>query len=156
MNTAYRVWDGEQMHFWDDEGLSLEIKMDEWILWREEGKGCRVSIAESGDGESVLMWGAGLKDKNGKMIYKKDIPRVWEENEHIPNYDSGGGVIDFDIVEGFSQLGIVDFKGAWFTYETKKHQKGRKENIFAPLDFTRNLEVVGDIFQNPELLEGAE
>ncbi|WBY47573.1 YopX family protein [Bacillus velezensis] len=26
MNTAYRVWDGEQMHYWDDEGLSLTIK----------------------------------------------------------------------------------------------------------------------------------
>lgn len=26
MNTAYRVWDSEQMHHWDDEGLSLELK----------------------------------------------------------------------------------------------------------------------------------
>lgn len=73
------------------------------------------------------MWGAGLKDKNGKMIYKKISLAYGEENEHIPNYDSGGGVIDFDIVEGFSQLGIVDFKGAWFTYETKNIKRGEKK-----------------------------
>ncbi|QHQ82000.1 YopX family protein [Bacillus subtilis] len=79
MNTAYRVWDGEQMHYWNDEGLSLEIKMDEWILWREEGRGCRVSIAESGDGESVLMWHIGLLDKNNKAIYEKDIDMLDRE-----------------------------------------------------------------------------
>lgn len=156
MNTAYRVWDGENMHHWDDEGLSLELMGNEWVLWRDFGDGCRVSIAESHEEGTALMWGTGLKDKNGRMIYKKDIPRVWEEDEHVPNRDSGGGIIDFDIIEGFSQLGVVDFKGSWFTYETKKHQKGREVNIFAPLDFTRNLEVVGDIFQNPELLDGAE
>ncbi|MCY8636539.1 YopX family protein [Bacillus sp. S17B2] len=142
------------MHYWDDKGVNLVFQDNgRWSLWQGYGDRC---VASSSDGKSVLMWGTGLKDKNGKMIYKKDIPRVWEEDEHVPNYDSGGGIIDFDIIEGFSQLGVVDFKGAWFTYETKKHQKGREVNIFAPLDFTRNLEVVGDIFQNPELLEGME
>ncbi|ASB69856.1 MULTISPECIES: YopX family protein [Bacillus] len=103
-----------------------------------------------------IMQYTGLKDKNGREIYEGDILRVWEEDEHVPNHDSGGGIIDFDIIEGFSQLGVVDFKGAWFTYETKKHQKGREENIFAPLDFTNNFEVIGNIYEDPELLEGAE
>ncbi|MBT2634560.1 hypothetical protein J7E20_08275, partial [Bacillus sp. ISL-26] len=65
MNTAYRVWDGERMHYGNDEGLSLEINSDEWILWREEGRGCRVSVAESHEKETALMWGTGLKDWNG-------------------------------------------------------------------------------------------
>ncbi|WP_240674125.1 hypothetical protein ACMX8W_11200 [Bacillus subtilis] len=34
MNTTYRVWDGSQMHNWDDEGLSLIISGGEWGLYR--------------------------------------------------------------------------------------------------------------------------
>lgn len=100
-----------------------------------------------------IMQYTGLKDKNGKEIYEGDVVRTWEQDEHIPERDSGGGIIGFDTKEGFSQIGVVDFKGAWFTYETKKHLEGRKEQIFAPLDFTNDLEVIGNIYENPELLE---
>ncbi|WP_342497415.1 YopX family protein [Bacillus sp. FSL K6-2861] len=139
MNTAYRVWDGEQMHHWDDEGLSLEIKMDEWILWREEGIGCRVSIAESGDSESVLMWGIGLKDKKGKDIYQKDITE-----ESFMNPLLKENVIDRYVIErrkGIDRMNHV----------SKKSQLDRF--LWYRLD---EIEVVGNVFENPELLEGAE
>ncbi|MEC2165869.1 YopX family protein [Bacillus velezensis] len=80
MNTAYRVWDGEQMHHWDDEGLSLELKGDNWILWRD---GCRVIVAESYDRNSVLMWGTGQKDEGGKMIYPGDEIEYYIEDFSI-------------------------------------------------------------------------
>ncbi|AZJ44197.1 YopX family protein [Bacillus velezensis] len=139
MNTAYRVWDGEQMHHWDDEGLSLEIKMDEWILWREEGIGCRVSIAESGDSESVLMWGIGLKDKKGKDIYQKDITE-----ESFMNPLLKENVIDRYVIErrkGIDRMNHV----------SKKSQLDRF--LWYRLD---EIEVVGNIFETPELLEDAE
>ncbi|UNE49934.1 hypothetical protein F5K02_03340 [Bacillus amyloliquefaciens] len=139
MNTAYRVWDGEQMHHWDDEGLSLEIKMDEWILWREEGIGCRVSIAESGDSESVLMWGIGLKDKKGKDIYQKDITE-----ESFMNPLLKENVIDRYVIE--SRKGIDRMN-----HVSKKSQLDRF--LWYRLD---EIEVVGNVFENPELLEGAE
>ncbi|MFE5348712.1 hypothetical protein ACFQ8G_29845, partial [Bacillus cereus] len=34
MNTAFRVWDGEQMHYWDDEGMDLIITAVGWRLYR--------------------------------------------------------------------------------------------------------------------------
>ncbi|UQZ46098.1 YopX family protein [Bacillus sp. PK3-037] len=126
MNTAYRVWDGEQMHYWDDEGLSLEIIGTQWILWRNDRHGFKNCITGSHEKGSVLMWGTGLKDKNRKVIYDKDsILDHGTDTRSIIRYDNeqAGFYLDLGIGGAF----IVG-----------------------------DLEVIGDVYQNPELLEGAE
>ncbi|MEC1621108.1 YopX family protein [Bacillus mojavensis] len=128
MITTYRVWDGEQMHYWDDIGLSLEINRNEWILWREEGKGCRVSIAESTEEDNVLMWGTGLKDKNGKGIYDKDIDMMDNDHPMIVFYKDGRYGLKFP----------------------------DNHNYFDDCIDWEECEIGGDVYQNPELLEGAE
>lgn len=79
MNTAYRVWDGEQMHYWDDEGISLGIIGDQWAVWRKDSYGFQHFITGSNEKGSDLMWGIGLKDKNGKYIYEYDIDMIDNE-----------------------------------------------------------------------------
>lgn len=129
MNTAYRVWDGEQMHYWDDEGLSLEINRNEWVLRREEGMGCWVSVAASGDGESVLMRGTGLKDKNIREIYEGDVRE-----------DRRGDIL------------TVVYENDFASFVAKYNNRGR-----VPLDIWGvDSEFLGDVYQNPELLEVAE
>ena len=80
MNTAYRVWDGEKMHYWDDDELSLIISGGEWGLYRNiVGALYPIRIASSKQKNSTLMWGTGLKDKTGKDIYEKDIDMTEDE-----------------------------------------------------------------------------
>ncbi|PAY11515.1 YopX family protein [Bacillus sp. 7705b] len=134
MNTAYRVWDGEQMHYWDDEGLSLELMGNEWVLWRDFGDGCRVSIAESHEEGTALMWGTGQKDENGKMIYPGDGVEFEERN----------------LAQAFAGCDGPDFirkKRIIFI------AKGR-HNV--PEGFIKNLKVIGNVYETPKLLEGAE
>lgn len=131
MNTAYRVWDGENMHYWDDEGLSLELKGDNWILWRD---GCRVIVAESYDRNSVLMWGTGQKDEGGKMIYPGD--EIEYEERNLSQAFGGGNGPDF-----IRQKRIISIA------------KGR-HNV--PSGFIKNLKVIGNSYETPKLSEGAE
>ncbi|MGE0910475.1 YopX family protein [Bacillus atrophaeus] len=124
MNTAYRVWDGGRMHYWDDEGIRLVFEHDgSWFLWLNG------MIAHSGDGKSVLMWGTGLEDKNEKMIYDKDsILDHDTDTRFVVKYDNKQAGFYLDI-------GIGNGSGAFMVGD---------------------LEVIGDTYQNPELLEGAE
>ncbi|MDQ4711966.1 MULTISPECIES: YopX family protein [Bacillus] len=132
MNTAYRVWDGEQMHYWDDEHLSLTIKNDgSWLLWHDSGGGCVVS---SDDKDAALMWGTGFKVKNGRQIYDRDML-------------IGRGMTHPLLVEW------SDYYGAFRVDEDTKYLF----HMLINYGLARyELEVIGDVYQNPELLEGAE
>ncbi|MFC7804818.1 YopX family protein [Bacillus subtilis] len=123
MNTAYRVWDGEKMHYWDDEGISLGIIGDQWALWRKDSYGFQHFITGSNEKGSALMWGIGLKDKNEKMIYEHDIA---SKGERVNEIIRSGGKF------------LLKINGCW------------------GMELDSSFEVIGDVYQNPELLEGAE
>ncbi|MDL5023381.1 YopX family protein [Bacillus velezensis] len=140
MNTAYRVWDGEQMYYYGDEGICLSIgelgsidgKVFGWSLWLE-GYGV---IAHSGDGKSVLMWGTGLKDKNEKMIYEKDVIK-------FKSVYCGNKIIKA-VVKFRDSLGSFVF------------DRGNDQDFWRMDVSISEIEVIGDVYQKPELLEGAE
>ncbi|MCY8947997.1 YopX family protein [Bacillus atrophaeus] len=155
MNKAYRVWDGEQMHYWDDEGLSLEIKGNEWILWRD---GCRVIVAASYEEETALMWGTGEKDKNSKEIYADDVAEGERYNYRRFNVLIKFGVYEQDASGGeYSGAECIGFYGEAInpkeTDEIGCHVVSDYERQVSLLEFTE-IKVLGDVYQNPELLEG--
>lgn len=83
-------------------------------------------------GNIVVMQYVGIEDKNGIDIFEKDIVKI--------NIDDG-----FDFV---GNIGFVDFS-----------EKEREYAIFCDNEpFYRlnggKLEVIGNIYENPELLEG--
>ncbi|MCY8922111.1 YopX family protein [Bacillus atrophaeus] len=132
MNTAYRVWDGEQMHFWDDEGLSLVIQNNrKWYLWSGEFGEC---VAESGDGKSVLMWGTGLKDKHDGDIYQKDITEAMSKENIIDRY-------------------VIERKNGFDRMDRVSKKEGFYRHLWLWSD---EVKVIGNIYKNPDLLEGLE
>ncbi|MGM0950035.1 MAG: YopX family protein [Bacillota bacterium] len=131
MNTAYRVWDGEQMHYWDDAGISLNIEDGNWYLYRK-GK----FITSNKTSCATLMWGTGLK---GKSLFAGSIVK-YGTFHHV-------GVICYDTIRAMFKIVPIQYyladagSGGWIGHQLRK---------------TVPLEVVGDVYQNPELLEGAK
>jgi uncharacterized phage protein (TIGR01671 family) len=79
-----------------------------------------------------LMQYTGLKDKNGVEIYEGDIVKLWKENRTL-----------------LGNIGIVKFKSGEFSIvspEFEHHDDIRLRK------FCTHLEVIGNIYENPELL----
>lgn len=83
----------------------------------------------------VLQQCTGLKDKNGKLIYEGDI---------INCFDCRPCSRSFPLVE----KGIITYKKAQFIVNTKF-----SEYLFEDIE---DIEIIGNIYENKELLEGAE
>ena len=83
--------------------------------------------------EYILMQSTGLKDKNGKLIYEGDIVKTETQAGKIINY----GIIGFD-KEKVSFLMTANLQSRDYQYS------------FWYLD---SLEVIGNIYENKELLE---
>lgn len=100
------------------------------------------SIQKYNFNEMELMQSTGLQDKNGKDIFEGDIVR-WKDLE---SFD------DFPIDEVFK----VEYSDEFMKWiACYKNNLQYKSDLY---DFTdnRDLEVVGNIYENPELLEVKE
>jgi uncharacterized phage protein (TIGR01671 family) len=96
-------------------------------------------------GEEVeIMQYTGLKDKNGKEIYEGDIVR----------YDDICGD-DFILQTGKKTTGIVNWIDdccAFLPQEIEENHKGG--HYVAHWDFIEAVEVIGNIYENSNLLKG--
>lgn len=84
----------------------------------------------------ILMQSTGLKDKNGKEIFEGDV--VQYQNTKVPSADSKGVVRYFD---NWAMFGI-----------DIEHNEPRAL-FFNGLADHISLDVVGNTYENPELLE---
>lgn len=83
--------------------------------------------------EAVLMQYTGLHDKNGREIYEGDIVRTGEDNIGDPESMIGQAIMR---------------EGSWLIENEKKQEA---IELFSEIT---SREVIGNIFENPELLEG--
>lgn len=89
----------------------------------------------------VLMQYTGLKDKNGKEIYEGDIV-LYQDWECC--YEGGGN-------DSFTNKGIVEYNESNCCFNVTERATIDREDVL--YEGNEDLEVIGNIYDNPELLE---
>ena len=95
--------------------------------------GVAIAPVQSGKVDAVLMQSTGLPDKNGKEIFGGDIVRVdvWTDN----------------------YVGLVEYYEYGFVCLEQHGVTAARGNRLSSLDGA-DIEIIGNVFQSPGLLEG--
>lgn len=118
-----------------------------WFIDWEHGQVAHRAHNVSQLENCILMQYTGLKDKNGKEIYEGDII-YWE-------IDNGIGIESYTAAVQWSENND-DYKGIykWIVLYLADYLRGSFDELTTPAAYNYELQVIGNIYENPELLEG--
>ena len=135
----FRAWDKVRKAMLSN-GYPLYIDLS-GDFYEHEGEECYSASGDSVDGiydlntdDFVLMQSTGLKDKNGKIIFEGDVVSQYGGREYSLNY-----VINWHQDRCGFYLSLPDGKPH---FDLGNHREG--------------LQIIGNIHENPELLERKE
>ncbi len=136
----FRVWDSiDKKFYFSNRILACDGKLFALEVYEDEP--CSYSISKV-EGEEINLW-IGMNDKNGKEIYEKDIVRIIRQN----------------ILGKTEIIGVVKYNKSVLGYKIYNcfitKPDGKKGRWFSTyyFDISDEIEVVGNIYENPYLLE---
>ena len=127
MVPKFRIWDkeSETMVYQEDNGENYAWQIGTDSIWVDR------LYEENDSTQQVLMQSTGLKDKNGVEIFEGDVLTSNVQPCKMVNpIKDGYGVVRFE--NGMFKLGAISL-----------------------VTFISKMEVIGNIYENPELLEQA-
>ena len=126
MKPKFRAWteEGKVMYY------DVYPFKDDTLLLNYDG----FAFDEVPASDFILMQSTGLKDKNGNEIFESDIVKFHDE------YQSYTGVVTY--MDTYASFVVMDKDGHEYTFEY----------IEAWYCLLSELEVIGNIYNNPELL----
>ncbi len=123
-----------------------EIKFRQWLSLRNYMH-YGIGVIEEGNwagpvscvfNQDPIMQFTGLFDKNGKEIYEGDVvSSIFAKG--IENYEA-------------ELIGVVVYRDCYFTIDRKKNN-GHIPWVDWPTEYFENCEVIGNVWENSELLE---
>ena len=147
----FRAWDGEKMHYPVHENYLSLYNGDNRIPWGIYRQPDGTRIVSGQHEECELMQFTGLLDKNGREIYEGDILRY-------PPKDNWGK-INYNCFEVFFHDGDAnsDYNIGYSINRMHNHGSvcGGVIPSFKPRAVSKMV-IIGNIHENPEMLEGAK
>lgn len=131
-DIKFRCWDTENKEMLEVQELDYEDSYNGQPMTRT------TMYSDYFDTEDmILMQYVGLKDKNGKEIYEGDIVkfRFKDDREEFPDL-----------------IGYIEYQTTFTAFRIMSNQGSFKIDITE----IKSIEVIGNIYKNPELLEEGE
>lgn len=140
----FRGFDGTQWYYGD---LEYNRKTDVARIhtYEEDGSYCRQYTV---DPDTVSQF-TGMRDRHGKKIFEGDI---------VSRKDSAFGYVDTGVVKYDCHLGafVLEYESYGRTYQST-FKKGFSDNDGkCTIEGTYSYEVIGNIYDNPELLDAKQ
>ena len=128
--VKFRAWVKDEEKMYQNIGILGEL-----VVLEYKPTGELMYWGTPNDGDAVMQY-TGLKDKNGKEIYEGDIVSMFQGSQKSEVLFGGG---------------MFSVKRSYRTSFYHDELELRHEILFNVIDTS---EVIGNIYENPELLEG--
>lgn len=132
MKPKFRAWHKKEKKMLEIAGIGFDQSGNTWHGFDWNG-------LQFFYGEVILMQSTGLKDKNGKEIFEGDIIVFWWHSMYSDRK-----------VE--SNKGVIEFRNGEFGFFNKKTWYP----ISRLVKKLKLVEVIGNAYENPELIEEAK